>query len=123
MPKKILVVDDEEDLQTLVKSILENAGFAAASVGSGQECLDRLKKEKFDLVILDMMMPGMSGRETCEKIRKNPDTKSTKVIFLTVARFSEAGKGTLTDLKVLDYVTKPFENDDLIKRVKKAISK
>jgi DNA-binding response OmpR family regulator len=123
MTNKILVVDDEEDLLTLVKGILEGEGFQVSTVSSGQECLDALKKEKFDLVILDMMMPGMSGRETCEKIRSNPDTKNMKVVFLTVARFSEAGKGTLTDLKVLDYITKPFENEDLVKRVKKILGK
>ena len=66
-------------------------------------------------------MPGMSGREVCEKIRENPKTKDLKVVFLTVAKFSEAGKDALKKMKVLDYITKPFDNEDLLRRVKKVI--
>jgi len=72
-------------------------------------------------VILDMMMPGMSGREVCEKIRENPKTKSLKVVFLTVAKFSEVGKKVLDKMNVSDYITKPFENQELIFRVKKIL--
>ena len=68
---------------------------------------------------MDMMMPGMSGREATERIRQNPKTKDLKVVFLTVARFSETGKETLDNLKVLDYITKPFDNEELVKKVKK----
>ncbi len=68
-----------------------------------------------------MMMPGMSGREVCEKIRSDPSTKDLKVAFLTVAKFSEVGKEQLSKMKVADYITKPFENDDLLKRIKKII--
>jgi CheY-like chemotaxis protein len=70
---------------------------------------------------MDMMMPGMSGRETTEKIRENPKTRDLNVIFLTVARFSETGMKNLKNLKVVDYLTKPFENQDLVKRVKKIV--
>ena len=66
-----------------------------------------------------MMMPGMSGRETTEKIRENPETKDLKIAFLTVARFSETGKETLDKLNVLDYITKPFDNEELVSKVKK----
>ncbi len=124
MPKKkIMVVDDEESILTLVKALLESEGFEVITVSSGEECLERLKTVKPDLILLDMMMPGMSGRETCERIRANPETKDIKVAFLTVARFSETGKETLKKMKVLDYITKPFENEDLVKRIKKALSK
>jgi len=68
-----------------------------------------------------MMMPGMSGREVCEKIRENPETKDLKVAFLTVAKFSETGKDVLKKMNVLDYITKPFENEDLVERVKKLV--
>ena len=93
------------------------------TAADGKECLAKLKKIKPDLVLLDMMMPGMSGREVCEKIRADPKTKNLKVVFVTVARFSEMGKNTLSKLKVVDYVSKPFDNTDLIKRVKKALGK
>lgn len=121
MSKKIMVVDDEESLRELVNAIFSNEGIKVISTESGSECLEKLKKEKPDLILMDMMMPGMSGRETTVKIRENPKTKKIKIIFLTVARFSETGKKTLDDLKILDYITKPFDNDDLVKRVKKFI--
>lgn len=119
--KTIMVVDDEESLQELVKAILERDGYQVLVAPDGNECLRMLKSAKPDLILLDMMMPGMSGRETCEKIRANTKTKNLKVIFLTVAKFSETGKGILKKLNVLDYITKPFDNDDLIKRIKKVL--
>jgi two-component system response regulator VicR len=122
MPKKIMVVDDEKAILELVKAVLGNEGFDVISVSSGQECLDTLKKTAPDLILMDMMMPKMSGRETTEKIRKNPKTKNLKVAFLTVARFSEVGKTKLKELDVSDYITKPFDNADLVKRVKNIVS-
>ena len=119
--KKIMVVDDEESLRELIRAIFENEGFEVIDSSSGQECLEKLEKVKPDVILMDMMMPGMSGRETTEKIRDNSKTKNLKVIFLTVARFSETGKETLDKLNVSDYVTKPFDNEDLIKKVKKVI--
>ena len=124
MPKKrIMVVDDEESVLELLKAVLENDGYTVLTASDGEECLEKLKKTKPDLVLLDMMMPGMSGREVCERIRKDPKTKNLKIIFVTVARFSEMGKDTLSKMNVLDYITKPFDNADLLKRVKKAAGK
>ena len=65
--------------------------------------------------------PGMSGREVCDKIRCDPNMKNLKVAFLTVAKFSDTGKEILTKMKVLDYITKPFDNADLVARVKKLV--
>lgn len=121
MAKKIMVVDDEPHLVELLGAILETEGYEVIRCHDGREALEKLEAVKPDLAILDMMMPGMSGREVCEQIRKNPKTKDIKVIFLTVARFSETGKDVLKELKVFDYITKPFENEDLIKRIKKAL--
>ncbi len=121
MAKKIMVVDDEESLLELVNAIMEQEGYEVVTAISGKECLEKLKTVKPDLILLDMMMPGMSGREVCEKIRQDPETKDLKIAFLTVAKFSETGKETLTKMNVLDYITKPFENDDLVSRVKKLL--
>lgn len=118
---KVMIVDDESSLRELVTAVLSSEGIEVVAVSSGQECLDTLKKDKPDLVLMDMMMPGMSGRETVEKIRQDSVLKDLKVIFLTVARFSETGKETLDKLDVTDYITKPFENDDLVVRVKKVL--
>ena len=121
MGKKIMVVDDEESLIELVRAILENEGYEVISAMNGEEALEKLKTVKPDLILLDMMMPGMSGREVCERIRKNPKTKDLKVAFLTVAKFSETGKDVLKKMKVIDYITKPFDNDGLIRRIKKIV--
>lgn len=122
MGKRILIVDDEQSLLELVSAILDEEGFEVETTLNGKEALDKLKSAKPDLVILDMMMPGMSGRETAERIRNDPTTKDIPIIFLTVAKFSEAGKDILKKLGIKDYITKPFENDDLVKRVKKVLS-
>jgi len=121
MSKTIMVVDDEPALLQLIEAILGTEGYNVIAVSNGREALEKLKKAKPDLVLLDMMMPGMSGREVCEKIRSDPKTKSIKVAFLTVAKFSEAGRDTLKKMKVSDYITKPFDNDDLLKRIKKIL--
>lgn len=122
MAKTIMVVDDEADILELVRAVLGNSGFNVISAVSGQDCLQKLKNAKPDLILMDMMMPGMSGRETTEKIRQDPKTKNIKIAFLTVARFSEMGKDTLKKMKVLDYIAKPFDNDDLVARVKKLVA-
>jgi CheY-like chemotaxis protein len=119
--KKVMIVDDERNLRELISAILEPEGYEVIQAEDGEDALEKLKTIRPDLILLDMMMPGMSGREVCEKIRTNEKTKDLKVVFLTVARFSELGKEELKRLKVLDYITKPFDNNDLIKRIKKII--
>lgn len=123
MPKKVMIVDDEESLIELVSAVLEQEGYDVLTAMNGEEALEKLKTAKPDLILLDMMMPGMSGREVCARIRENPKTKNLKVAFLTVAKFSESGKGVLEKMKVLDYITKPFDNEDLVRRVKKLVGK
>ena len=71
-----MVVDDEPNILALEGAILEGEGFEVVQAASGQECLDKLKQEKPDLILLDMMMPGMSGREVCEK-RRTCDRQGT----------------------------------------------
>ncbi len=119
--KKIMVVDDEESLLELVTAVLEQENYEVITASNGEECLKKLKEVKPDLILLDMMMPGMSGRETCERIRRDPKTKDLKIAFITVAKFSDIGKSTLEKMKVLDYITKPFDNQDLLKRVKRML--
>ncbi len=122
MAKKIIMtVDDEESILQLLSAVFEDAGYEVVTASSGNEALVKLKTVKPDLIILDMMMPGMSGREVCEKIRSDPKTKDTKVAFLTVAKFSEVGKETLSKMNVSEYLTKPFENEELLAKVKKII--
>ncbi len=119
--KKILVVDDEENITILIKNILEPEGFDVSAAGSGKECIKILSKEKPDLVLLDVMMPEITGVETAWKIRSNPKTKNIKIILLTVVRMGELNQDILKKLKISDHITKPFDNAELVKRVKKAL--
>ncbi len=119
--KRILVVDDEPNIRKALGLLLRSEGFEVDFAGDGEEALSKLKGPKPDLVLLDMFMPKLSGRATLEKIRANPKLADLKVIFLTVALFSEAGKKGLRGLGISDYVTKPFENNDLVARVRKAL--
>jgi two-component system alkaline phosphatase synthesis response regulator PhoP len=122
MPKKkVSVVDDDPSLLELISAVLEQEGYDIETYTNGEDFLKTLKTSKPDIVLLDMMMPGMSGREVCEKVREDPETKDVKIIFVTVAKFSETGKETLEKMNVQDYVTKPFDNTDLVNRIKKVI--
>lgn len=135
MPHKVMVVDDNVDTCKLVGDILTHEGYQVVCVQSGEECLKRLKKERPELVLLDIMMPQMSGWDTFEKIKKTYDMHgwnmyekirdrggtAMKVAFMTVIEASEERKKLLKQWGIADYITKPFETKDLIKRVKKII--
>lgn len=117
-----MIVDDEQSVLEIVKAIFENEEFEVITAESGQNCLNKLETIKPDLILMDMMMPGITGRETTKKIRDNPKTKNIKIMFVSVARLSEVGLNELKELNVLDYVTKPFDNNDLVRRVKKILN-
>jgi CheY-like chemotaxis protein len=122
MPKKtIMIVDDEAPILKVVEDILKPEGYKVVLAISGQEALDKLKKVKPDLILIDFFMPAMSGRELCEKIRADSKLKNIKVAFITAASFSASGMKELDKMNVLDYIKKPFEYKDLIKRVKKMV--
>ena len=121
--KKILVVDDEKDITESLIMLLDNEGYKVTAVNSGKEALQLLQKEKFDLVLLDILMPEMSGNEVGERIRKNPKTKDQKIVFLTVVTLGEAGKAMIHKLKPVDYIQKPFSTADFRNRIKKLLVK
>lgn len=82
--KKIMVVDDEPEVIRLVRNMLGKEGYQVIEAHSGQECLDKLRKEKPDLVLLDVIMPGMDGWEVCKRIREDERTRDTRVAMVTV---------------------------------------
>ncbi|MDP3013173.1 MAG: response regulator [Candidatus Subteraquimicrobiales bacterium] len=113
---KILIADDERTLVNIIRINLEIEGFEVDSVYDGQEALEMIEKSNYDLLILDVMMPNLSGISLATKLRKDPQKKSIPIIFLT-AKVQE------TDIKaglsVGDkYITKPFEPQFLAKEVK-----
>ena len=119
--KTIMVVDDEKYILQTVSDLLSLEGYNVVKANSGTESLKKLKKTRPDLILLDFFMPGMSGREVCEKIRANAELNDLKVAFLTVASFSLKGLKELKHMNVLDYIKKPFNNKDLTNRVKKLL--
>ena len=121
MTKKIMVVDDDPYIRKAVEIALKSEGYDVVTVSGGEECLEKLKKEKVNLVLTDVFMPGISGIRLCEIIRKDDKLKSLKVAFMTVATFSKMTEIGLEGLDVLDYIQKPFDNEDLVKRIKKIV--
>jgi len=122
MSGTIMVVDDEAPISKVVIDILTPEGFKVISASGGEEALDKLKTEKVDMMLIDFFMPGMSGRELAEKIRADPILKDMKIGFVTAASFSESGSKEFEKLNILDYIKKPFDNKDLVERVKKMLS-
>ncbi len=119
--KRVLIVDDQEDILTSVGMLVQSMGYEAKTVNNGKKALKALQQESFDLVLLDVLMPEMSGREVLEKIRKDPKLKEQKVAFLTVIQLSEPGKDIVKKLKPIEYFQKPIDVDDFRKRLKKIL--
>jgi DNA-binding response OmpR family regulator len=114
MAQRILVVDDEQSIRTIVEYALKDAGFDVTLVGRGDDALQAIDAEPIDLVVLDVMLPGMDGLEVCQKIRAE---RSTPIIMLS-ARGEELDKVLGLELGADDYVTKPFSPRELVSRVK-----
>ncbi len=114
---RVLVVEDEQDLQELLCYNLERDGFDAACVSSGELALKVVKNQKPDLVLLDLMLPGIDGLEICRRIKANPDTASIPIIMLT-AKGEEADIVTGLELGADDYIVKPFSPRVLLARLR-----
>lgn len=118
---KILIVDDEEDIVNLVRLILEDAGYEVFTATNGVEALDRIRTKTFDLVLLDIMMPLLSGWEVLKELRENAQTREVPVALLT-ARASPRDDNRQHPTTYCDYITKPFEPDDLLMRIRQILS-
>jgi DNA-binding response OmpR family regulator len=115
--KKILYVEDNQDTAEAVKIILTNAGFGIETAECGKSCLAMAAKTKYDIFLLDVMLPDMSGWDIFEKLRKTE--KQTRFAFLSAIPVSKERMEELQKAGVCDYITKPFTKADLIERVKK----
>ena len=121
--KKILLVDDNRDMVYSIKEGLESSSksYEVTGVESGRACLEFLKKYTPDLILLDIMMPGMDGWDVCAKIKSNKKTESIPIVFLT-AKTDPISKG-MGRLASADYIEKPVEIKDLKKRIESAMTK
>ena len=113
MAKRILVVDDDENILSLERTILEQKGFAVTTAAGGAEALEILGKEDFDLVLLDVMMPEIDGFTVCRRIKEEPRTKEIPVIFLTAKGGGEALAEGFESGAVM-YINKPFTANKLL---------
>lgn len=115
--KKIVLIEDDRDLHSLIRYNLEKEGFAVAGLETGKGALDLLRRERPDLIILDIMLPHSDGLEICKSVRANPDLSHVPIIFLT-ARASETDRIVGLELGANDYIVKPFFVRELIARIK-----
>jgi two-component system, OmpR family, phosphate regulon response regulator PhoB len=116
MPPHILVVEDEEPLLELLRYNLEKAGYAVETIAKGDCAEVRLKETVPDLLVLDWMLPGLSGIELCRRLRQAVATKNLPLIMLT-ARGEECDRVRGFETGADDYVTKPFSVTELLARV------
>ncbi|MGZ4320136.1 MAG: response regulator transcription factor [Gaiellaceae bacterium] len=110
----VLVVEDETSIASFVALYLKNAGYGIRAVGTGQEALDSLARERPDLIVLDLMLPDLDGLEVCKRVRQTSDVP----ILMLTARDEDVDKIIGLEVGADDYMTKPFNPRELVARVK-----
>ena len=120
--EKILVVDDEEDILDLVRYNLEKEGYEVYCMETGEEAIEAARKMKPDLMLLDLMLPGVDGLEVCKNVKYDSETSCIPIIMLT-AKGEESDIVTGLELGADDYISKPFSPKVLIARVRAVLRK
>ena len=116
MTKEILIVDDEPNVVVPIQFLMEQQGYRVMIAERGEDALDLIFQYKPDLVLLDIMLPGIDGYEVCEIVRLNPNYRDVKIIFLTaMGREFEIAKGLALGADA--YITKPYSNAELVAKV------
>jgi len=122
MVKEILIVDDEPGIVVPVQFLMEQQGYRVMTAERGEDALDLIYQYKPDLVLLDIMLPGIDGYEVCEIVRLNPDYRDVKIVFFTAkGRETEIAKGLALGADA--YITKPYSNAELVAKVKELLEK
>ncbi|MCB1033861.1 MAG: response regulator [Acidobacteria bacterium] len=119
--KTILLAEDEVDLRLVIRTTLESPQYRILEADDGQAALDIARREKLDLVLLDWMMPGVSGITVAEELRKSPDTANVPIIMVT-ARSQRADRERGAELGTFAYLVKPFSPLELLHVVEEALS-
>jgi len=117
MPKKILCIEDESEMIDLMRLILERKGFEFQGANGGQEGLDVVRRDKPDLILLDLMMPGMDGWEVYRQLKADDELKDIPVIVVTAKAQSIDKVLGLHIARVDDYITKPFGSKELLQSI------
>ena len=113
----ILVIDDEADIVELISYNLKKEGFLVDSATEGESALAKIRKRKYDLLVLDLMLPGIQGMEICRTLRNDPKTSKIPIIMLT-AKGEEVDRILGLEIGADDYITKPFSPRELVARIK-----
>jgi len=119
--KKILIADDRSEVVELVKVTLEGEGYQTIDASDGREALEKIGKEKPDLILLDIIMPRMDGFEVLSKVKKDPKTKDIPVIMLT-AKGQKIDKEKGGILGAQDYIIKPFSPSRLLRKIEEILA-
>ena len=120
MPKEILIVDDEPGVVVPIQFLMEQQGYKVIIANSGEDALALIYKYKPNLVLLDIMLPGIDGYEVCEIVRLNANYRDVNIVFLTAkGREAEIAKGLTLGADA--YISKPFSNDELVAKVKELL--
>jgi two-component system alkaline phosphatase synthesis response regulator PhoP len=120
MSKKILIADDEQNIVISIEFLLRREGFEVLVAGDGEAALAKVRAERPDLVLLDVMMPRMNGFDVCQALRADPDLGATRILMLTAkGRDTEVSKGL--GLGADGYMTKPFSTKELLAEVRKLL--
>ncbi len=118
--ERILVVDDEEDILELVRYNLAKEGYHVTGALTGEDALKKARSESFDLIVLDLMLPGIDGLEVAKRLKNHPKTEAVPIVMLS-AKGEEADIVTGLELGADDYITKPFSPRIMIARVRTAL--
>lgn len=118
--KKILIADDRYEVVELVKATLEGEDYQVIDASDGREALEKIKREKPDLVLLDIIMPKMDGFEVLSEVKKDPRTKDIPIIMLT-AKGQKVDKEKGKRLGALDYIVKPFSPSRLLIKIEEVL--
>ena len=117
MSKSVLIADDEPNIVISLEFLLEQAGYRVRVAHDGQEALEAIQRQPPDLVLLDVMMPRLSGFDLCQKIRENPAWQRMRIVMLTAkGREVEVSKGLALGADA--YITKPFSTQELLAQVR-----
>jgi len=119
--KKILVVDDEVNITQILEFSIGAEGYEVITAQNGEEAIDKAKRERPDLIILDIMMPRIDGYEACRILKANPLTKNTPVLLLT-AKGRDIDRRLGYEVGATDYIVKPFSPNRLIARIHELLS-
>jgi two-component system alkaline phosphatase synthesis response regulator PhoP len=122
MNRTILVIDDEPDILTVVSLRLKKLGYQVLTAADGKQGLDTIRREKPDLVLLDLVMPFMNGTEVCRHVRNDPALKHIPIILFTASRCAAMTDERLKPLGADDCIIKPFEPEEFVAKVERILA-